>query len=133
MSNNNINNAKRDFENRASHMNEEDVRETLKNGQKAKDMAKSAGVLRKYAEDICTFLSMTKDYVTGAYREVPFGTIAAIAGAIAYLVSPIDAIPDPLPIIGLLDDAAVLGLCLKMVQCDVEDYRAWKNTRALAA
>lgn len=49
-----------------------------------------------------------------AYRkeEVPGWAKKAIIGAIAYLVSPIDAIPDLTPFIGMTDDIAVLSVSL---------------------
>jgi|GEM_PF-2559021 len=40
---------------------------------------------------------------------------AALVGAIAYFVLPVDAIPDVLPVIGFSDDAAVLATVIKLV------------------
>ncbi|MGI9427989.1 MAG: YkvA family protein [Bythopirellula sp.] len=73
-------------------------------------------------------VTMLRDYVAGNYRDIPFGSIAAIAAAVLYFISPVDAIPDFIPGIGYVDDAAVLMLCLRMVHRDVEDYQKWKET-----
>jgi len=54
-------------------------------------------------------------------------TIAAIIGSLLYIFSPIDLIPDLIPVAGLLDDAAVLGLCLNGISADLKNYSAWKN------
>ena len=32
-----------------------------------------------------------------------------------------------IPVIGLVDDAAVVALCLKLVSLDVEKYKTWKE------
>ena len=40
---------------------------------------------------------------------------AALLGALAYFVLPIDAMPDLLPIVGFTDDAAVLAGAIKLV------------------
>jgi uncharacterized membrane protein YkvA (DUF1232 family) len=47
-------------------------------------------------------------------RRVPLAGKAAVFLGIAYFLSPVDLIPDFLvPVIGSLDDAAVLLLCLR--------------------
>ena len=74
-------------------------------------------------------LSLVKDYVTGAYREVPYWVIGAAAFALVYVLSPIDAIPDIIPGVGFLDDAAVLAMCLKLVETELNRYKDWKKTR----
>ena len=124
--------AEAEFAQRAANVTDEDVQDALGKERKAEEIVRHAGALREYWEDVKTFFSMVKDYTSGAYREVPFGSIAAIVGALAYVLSPIDAIPDFIPIVGYLDDAAVLALCLKLVRGDVEDYRQWKETKRLA-
>lgn len=116
----------------AANVTTTDVRNVLGKQQKAEEIVRHAGALRQYWEDVKTFFLMVKDYSGGAYRGVPFGTIAAIVGALAYVLSPIDVIPDFIPVLGYLDDAAVLALCLKLVQVDVEDYRRWQTKRLVA-
>ncbi len=46
---------------------------------------------------------------------------AIIIGALGYLISPLDIIPDAIPIAGLGDDLAVLMYVLKKVWGDVPD------------
>jgi uncharacterized membrane protein YkvA (DUF1232 family) len=48
-------------------------------------------------------------------RKTPAHVKASLAGAIAYFVLPFDAIPDMLPVIGYVDDAAVLAAAIKLV------------------
>ena len=119
--------AEAEFAQRAENVTEKDVKDVLDKQRKTEDIVRRTGALRRYWEDVKTFFSMVKDYAGGAYREVPFGTIAAIVAALAYVLSPIDAIPDFIPVVGYLDDAAVLALCLKLVGGDVDDYRRWRG------
>ena len=44
--------------------------------------------------------------------------------AVLYVLSPIDVIPDVLPVIGWLDDLGVIGLALGFVTRDVAKYEA---------
>ncbi|MBQ9647834.1 MAG: DUF1232 domain-containing protein [Oscillospiraceae bacterium] len=73
---------------------------------------------------------MVKSYTRKEYTDVPVGTIIGIVCAFLYVVSPLDMIPDFIPIIGLADDAAVLAFCISMVQSDVDDYLEWRQTSA---
>ena len=45
---------------------------------------------------------------------------AIIIGALGYMISPLDAIPDAIPIAGLTDDLAVLLYVLKKVWTDID-------------
>lgn len=72
-------------------------------------------------------VGMLRDYIQGSYRQIPFGSVAAVAAAVLYLACPVDSIPDFIPGLGYVDDAAVLMTCLRMVRRDVEVYRAWRE------
>jgi uncharacterized membrane protein YkvA (DUF1232 family) len=48
-------------------------------------------------------------------RDTPLQVKATLAGAIAYFVLPLDAVPDFLPVLGFTDDAAVLATAIKLV------------------
>ena len=49
--------------------------------------------------------------------------------AIIYAVSPIDILPDAIPIAGLIDDAAILKIVLDTIRNDLETYAAWKENQ----
>lgn len=68
------------------------------------------------------------------YKDIPVATIISIVAALIYLLSPIDIIPVMIPIIGYLDDVAVLLFILNFgVDKDLEKYRLWqKSNRKLA-
>jgi uncharacterized membrane protein YkvA (DUF1232 family) len=51
-----------------------------------------------------------RNYLTSGRCSV--ADIALVVGALLYLISPIDAIPDFIPVAGWLDDIAVAGLVL---------------------
>ena len=52
---------------------------------------------------------------------MPLRDNAMIIGALGYLISPLDVIPDAIPIAGLGDDLAVLLFVLKKVWGDVSE------------
>ena len=64
-------------------------------------------------------------------RSVPFGVRAALVGLLAWLVSPIDLIPEFIPVFGPLDDVVVAVLVLRYVWRrlgDDELRRRWPGT-----
>ena len=77
--------------------------------------------------EIPVLISLVKAYIEKRYANVPIGTVIAIVGALLYFLSPIDLVPDLLPAIGLVDDAAVIALALKLVHDDVKEYQSWKK------
>lgn len=84
-------------------------------------------IVGEYFADVPTLCLMLGDYVTGAYREVPFATMVGIVVALVYFLSPIDLIPDVLPVIGLTDDAAVIGFAVLAAHNDISSYKEWKG------
>ena len=83
--------------------------------------------LRQAWADVQVLVRLTRAYARGEYRQVSRGTIALVVGALAYFVSPIDAIFDHLPLGGLLDDAAVLAWVVSEVKAEIEAFRAWES------
>lgn len=77
---------------------------------------------------IPVFASLVKSYVKKEYTEVPIGTIVAVISALLYFVSPVDLIPDIFPGVGHIDDAAVVGACLILVDSDIKEYIKWRDS-----
>ena len=96
--------------------NEKDV-------QKIIEKIVSNGTLSKFLKDVKIYFKMLSDVFSRRYTRVPRGTVAAIVGSLLYVLSPVDLIPDMIPVIGYLDDAAVLALCLKFAKHDVDEYK----------
>ncbi len=82
-------------------------------------------------KNIPTMVSMVRSYLRGNYTKIPKRTILAIVSALIYFLSPIDLVPDWIPLLGQLDDAIVIATCWNLVNKDVEDYRQWKKESRL--
>ena len=67
------------------------------------------------------------DYAMGRYRRVPWRSVVVCAAAIAYVLSPVDLIPDVLVPVGWTDDLLVLALAWGMVKKELREYCAWKG------
>ena len=80
--------------------------------EKIARIAKSAGAKLVYAALIL--------YYTLQSPKVSATNKAMIIGALGYLISPLDVVPDAIPIAGLADDLGVLVFVLKKVWTDVD-------------
>lgn len=80
---------------------------------KIASIAKRAGAKLVYAALVL--------YYTLESDQVSVKDKAMIIGALGYLISPLDVVPDAIPIAGLCDDMAVLIYVLKRVWVDVSD------------
>ena len=103
---------------------EEDLREVVDKEEKLKGKFLKAIPLQRFFEDFLLLFALVKDYFTGKYRSVPWWTVAAIGVALLYVLNPIDLIPDFIPFVGYVDDAAVIAACLKMVENDLKKYQS---------
>ena len=80
-------------------------------------------------QDLHIMVTLCQDYAREDYREISWQSIQRIAGAVAYFVSPFDLVPDMVPKIGYLDDAAVIRTTLRRTREDLDRYRQWQIER----
>jgi uncharacterized membrane protein YkvA (DUF1232 family) len=126
MKNFNEEDARNEYKKRQSNFTTDDINKILDKSEELKSTFQKQGKLAKFFNDFKLLFSMIKDYSCGKYTEVPWYIIAAIGAALLYVLSPIDLIPDFIPIIGYLDDAAVFAFCLNQVRAEVDKYKYWK-------
>ena len=94
---------------------------------KALELVEKIPVIKDLARDIPVMVNMVKDYIGGYYKRVPKKTIVALSASLIYLVAPCDIIPNYVPGVGYLDDAAVVSYVLNSVKDDVDEYKEWKS------
>ena len=71
--------------------------------------------------------SVTSLYKMARDPEVPWQFKAVAVGALVYLISPIDAVPDLLPLVGLLDDVAVITAAVASLGGGLLKYKEKKD------
>ena len=101
---------------------QDDANKVMDNADRIEKIV-SNGSLSKFMKDVKLYFRMLSDVFSRRYTRVPKGTVAAIIGTLLYVLSPVDLIPDVIPVVGYLDDAAVLALCLKFARHDVDEYK----------
>ena len=80
--------------------------------EKISRIAKRAGAKLVYTA-LILYYTLQSDKVSKTDKAI-------IIGALGYMISPLDVIPDAIPIAGLTDDLAVLLYVLKKVWTDID-------------
>ena len=80
--------------------------------EKISRIAKRSGAKLVYAA-LILYYTLQSDKVSKTDKAI-------IIGALGYMISPLDVIPDAIPIAGLTDDLAVLLYVLKKVWTDID-------------
>jgi len=117
---------KEEFERRLDKVSEEDIERAVAESERIEEKVAGSSVLSKELAKVRLLISALRDYWNGEYEEIPYGTIAAIVVALLYILSPIDLIPDIIPVAGYMDDLAVLLLAWKLISEDIRQYALWK-------
>ncbi|MBW2147771.1 MAG: DUF1232 domain-containing protein [Deltaproteobacteria bacterium] len=73
------------------------------------------------------FIEIVRDYRNGSYKKIPWDTVLFIVVAIIYVVNPFDLVPDFIPVVGWLDDVAVVSLVIAAIANDLREYCIWKG------
>ncbi len=111
----------------AQNVTEKDVEKVINKSEELQKKFGAKGPLARFIEDGQLLIAIVKDYRSRAYRQVPYGMIASIVFTLIYVLNPFDLMPDMLPVIGQLDDVAVMGACLILVEQDLHKYKDWKE------
>lgn len=128
------------------YFNKSDIDGSLKkHSKKAKELANDHNKLEDFTnnvldklqnipaigdiiEDVRLLVNMVQDYAKGNYKDIPLASIITAIAALVYFVSPIDLIPDYIPVIGYIDDAAVVAFALNAIHNDIQSYKDWTES-----
>ena len=113
----------------AQKITEKDLEKVVNRSEEIKKKFSAKGPLARFIEDGQLLIAIVKDYWSGGYRQIPYGVIGSIVFTLLYVLNPFDLVPDMLPVIGQVDDMAVMGACLMLVERDLHKYRDWKQNQ----
>ena len=90
----------------------------------------SGANISAFRDQLSIVTRLLKAYASGEYRQLPWKTLIRIIAVLIYFVSPIDILPDFLPIVGLTDDIALMLWLFSGIKDDIEKFRQWEHTTA---
>jgi uncharacterized membrane protein YkvA (DUF1232 family) len=99
--------------------------------EKASNNKGNKGIIDLILVKLTLLGRLIKAFVKGEYREVPTETLLKILASFIYFISPIDLLPDFLPVLGLTDDLALLGWVVNSISVDLDKFEEWEKTGAV--
>lgn len=84
-------------------------------------------LLKATLTDANLLFDMVKSYAKKEYTAVTPKLIATVVSAFIYVIKRKDLIKDSIPVIGILDDIAVVAVALKFVEPELKAYAEWKE------
>ena len=104
------------------------VKELLNDTYKKASEKKDLGTLAHDVwESLQTLSRLIKAAVTGEYTGIPTSTIVGGIAVLLYFLTPIDFVPDFIPVIGLLDDVALLAWFMTGIKHEMEKFEEWER------
>jgi uncharacterized membrane protein YkvA (DUF1232 family) len=79
-------------------------------------------------EKSAALLRMTKAYSKGEYKRVPWKSLTLVVAVFAYIVNPLDVIPDILPVAGFADDFSLLLWLVQNLGVEIEEFMIWEKS-----
>lgn len=85
------------------------------------------GIYDEIRSKVVLLGELLKAYATGEYRQIDLGNVLKVVAAFIYFISPLDIIPDIIPMIGFTDDVALLIFIVKSIGDELEKFEIWKT------
>jgi len=80
----------------------------------------------QFIDNMRMLFLMLRDWWRGTYRQLPWWCLGVLVFTLLYALSPLDLIPDWIPVIGMLDDVSLMFMCYKVIEGEIEKYRRWR-------
>ncbi len=112
-----------------------------KNGKSLLELLKKAltktrdlgvgGVFDMIRDKVVLIGKLLKAYASGEYRDIEIKNLVILIAGLVYFISPIDFIPDFLPVLGYADDVALLTFVLRSAADEMEKFELWDLNKNL--
>jgi len=92
----------------------------------ARSTALRSGPFADAVDDVRTLIRLSVAVARGYYRPGSRSDVVDIVATLVYIDSPIDVIPDSIPLVGFLDDVAAVGWVVRKARAEVARFREWE-------
>ncbi|AFM05410.1 hypothetical protein Fleli_3070 [Bernardetia litoralis DSM 6794] len=78
-------------------------------------------------EKFNTLLRLVRALYKKEYSLFPWSSLLKTIAVLIYLVSPIDALPDFIPVVGFIDDFALISWVITSLNTDILNFENWEK------
>lgn len=96
--------------------------------KKASEKKDFGSIAHEVWENLQTLSRLIKASVSGDYHGVPTSTLIGGVAVFLYFLTPIDFVPDFIPVVGLLDDVSLLAWFMTSIKEEIEKFAEWEAT-----
>ena len=82
--------------------------------------------INELLEYVQLFLRMIKKSFTGEYSSFSNKTLLSLVFGLLYFVTPMDVVPDFIPLLGFSDDLSIIYFIIKNFKSDIEAFKVWE-------
>ena len=109
------------------------IKQLLNDAYKKASEKKDFGTIaHEVWENLQTLGRLIKASVSGDYHGVPTSTLIGGVAVFLYFLTPIDFVPDFIPVIGLLDDVSLLAWFMTSIKGEMEKFAEWEASGSVS-
>ena len=82
--------------------------------------------INELMEHVQLFLRMIKRSLAGEYSAFSHKTLLSLVFGLLYFVTPMDVVPDFIPLLGVSDDLSIVYFIIKNFKSDIEAFKVWE-------
>lgn len=83
--------------------------------------------LKSVKDDILLSIDYLKDIISGEYKDYNPKSLMFLVAAMIYLITPLDFVPDLVPMLGLTDDVSVILFVFSEFKIELDLYKNWRS------
>jgi len=97
---------------------------------KAREKKEIGAIAHEVWDTLQSLFRLIKLSASGEYTGLPTTTVVAAVAVLIYFISPIDLIPDFIPVVGLLDDVALVAWFSSSIKHELDKFHEWESAKA---
>jgi uncharacterized membrane protein YkvA (DUF1232 family) len=83
--------------------------------------------MSEFSKNVQLLIRMIRATANGSYKGLPWKSLVSVIAVLIYFVSPIDIIPDFLPVVGIADDVALVFWLFRTIASDISKFSEWEK------